>query len=211
MPNTSLTPQPQIRDIGGNRSITLTTENIPEHNHSLTINNNDAPHTHPSPGNTSNPSTDLNHIHGFTTSRGGEHTHTVDGRDEGEDGGHCRDRRCNAVLLTDRGAHRRHHGEGWTFNSYQGLANHIHTGNTGNPNADNNLVHTHQIPAIPRSDYPVPTGGTGATQENTNLAAATSTLHNHTGSIGNTGGNVAIDITPPYIALRYIIKLPIPS
>jgi microcystin-dependent protein len=60
-----------IGNIGGTNSLTLTTENMPAHNHAITVNNRDVPHSHT--GNTY--SGNVNHGHTASTNTTGAHAH----------------------------------------------------------------------------------------------------------------------------------------
>ena len=182
----------------GNSSITLDEENIPPHTHDITIDDAEVPHTHPSPGNTRN-SGALEHSHGFdvrgSTVSGGRHRHNIRGS---ERDGHSRDHPPVGASITDRIRPRL--DRVWETQDNDERSDHTHNINitgliTGIPalrsaTTANNLRHNHPIPSIPVPD-------------------SESTSHSHRASVAPspTGNTQSIDIRPPFMALRYIMKL----
>ena len=200
----NVTEYNQIGKTGGNKDITISNSNLPEHTHTGTIaskdtthnhtgssNNQNLQHRHHSSGSSGNQS--HNHSHGMNGP--GDHRHWMDGRphDDNNNTG------TNGTgqehgLVADAGSYNQYadYSPGkWT------TANGNHTHGIHNNNAN----HNHSISL--HSDYQLGNHQHAITVNNKTFG------HNHELTIDKTSnGTTAIDIRPPYFVLAFIIKLP---
>lgn len=190
-----------LGQLGGNNSVTLTTDNLPSHTHTFT----GKAHTHSfsatSGSSNANTSSAGAHTHSFsdTSSSAGAHTHSVS-------------------LTTGSDSHT--HNVGMDFDAAAGSSRwSLHqdgTSGAGDTTKTSSDSHTHKV-----------SGNTGSAGAHTHTVSGTTgsggahthTLNNHThsvsgttgsatqsGTIGNTGSGEAINIQNPYIRLNFIIK-----
>jgi microcystin-dependent protein len=199
---------------GGNNSLTLSTANLPEHGHGLSITS----------------------VSGLTLDNAGAHTHTLSGT-AAEGGSH------NHTLSNGSAAAAGGHSHSFSDGSTASAGSHSHTYNTIEWNKDGGDIpvnsedddaytvsgttsstgaHTHTVSGtISTVDAHTHTvsgdiSSGGAHDHILSGTAAEGGSHTHTvnsssatisGSVGNTGSGTAFDNRPSYYALIYIIKV----
>ncbi|MDR1324235.1 MAG: hypothetical protein LBK68_07360 [Candidatus Margulisbacteria bacterium] len=202
---------------GGNNSLTLSTTNLPAHDHSLNITSlsgltldNAGAHTHTLSG---------------SAAEGGSHNHTLSNGSAAAAGGHSHS--FSAGSAASAGSHS--HALAVT-----GANNNDHSGSEGNGAADTDATfhddsytkdagaHTHTVTGtISTADAHTHTvSGTisngGAHGHTLSGTAAEGGSHTHTinssnatisGSVGSAGSGTAFDNRPSYYALVYIVKM----
>ena len=174
-------PSPAVPgQTGGVNSITLSTDNLPSHNHDITIDSVNAPHNHNvtsvNANHTHNTGTGNNHTHN-TNGTNSRHTHSYNYRrnqngmaDDFVWAGDCKASESNENRNTGQANAPHAHG----MQSSNG-ANHGHSMQA------NNVPHSHNVGTSPAE-------------------------HGHTGSAGNAGQGQSIDIKNRYYVLAYIMK-----
>lgn len=167
---------------GGNKSLVLTVDNLPAHNHVIgpaaTIGETSVSHTHTYFGSTESQS--INHIHSVsltTSSKSIAHTHTVSKKGNASLSGFM-ERDSSTEIGFAYGNYGYNNYSSYTTSSAGGSHTHTVSGNTGNTS----VSHRHTF--------------SGTT-------AANNIEHTHTisGSTQQTGSGSALDITPPYLAV----------
>jgi len=174
---------------GGADSVTLTTNEIPSHNHSGSTGSAGS-HSHTYSGTSS---THGGHSHSFsaTTGSSGSHSHT--GTTSGA-GAHSHTVRLGInrdqqpyLASPSQG------GSGDYNQSTSSVGDHTHSFTTSTV-----ASHTHSVSGT--------TGSSGSHSHTYSGTTASNGSHTHSVSIGNTGGGGAHENRPPYYALAYIMK-----
>lgn len=175
-----------LGQLGGNNSVTLTTDNLPSHNHdyefthshvlAITVNSNGA------------------HTHSFsdTSSSAGSHTHSVSLTTGSDSHSHNVGMDFDAAGGSSRWSLHQNGTSGTDDTVKTSSDSHTHkvSGNTGSSGA-----HTHTVSG---------TTGSGGAHIHTASGTATSTVVS--GITESTGSGEAINIQNPYIRLNFIIK-----
>lgn len=168
-----------VGDTGGANSVTLTSAQMPAHNHSVTVNSGGA-HSH-----TASTGSAGSHSHSGSASSAGAHTHSLAYRIWNNTGVtnprytiHQADPKLQGTSPTGTNGH-----ISWATasgNYYRANSAGAHTHSLS---INSNGAHTHTVS--------VASGG----------------AHTHTASSANTGGGESHENRPPYYALAYIMKL----
>jgi microcystin-dependent protein len=219
-----------VNATGGANTVTLDASMIPSHTHTISASgssgNASTDHTHAltASGTTSGHSND--HTHSGTTSAvSNDHAHTFSGTTSGQSNTHTH-------AVSDPGhAHSTTSWQGGAANGAGGggdpgqrLSSNVAvtsstatTGITvGNASADHSHTYSGTTSGITANHtHTVTTGGVSANHTHTVTVTGTSggqsTTHNHAISVSataaNTGGGLAHENRPPYLALAYIMKL----
>lgn len=196
---------------GGSNTVTLSTDEMPSHNHPLATAN--APHNHPWSGSSGN--ANAPHNHGGNASGGGNHSHPSGGTRGGGNHNHPSGNSNNT------GGHSHTYSRRQTKN--------LSNGNTGaadndreDKNTSNSGSHSHSVSVNGNSsdhNHPVYVDGGSSNHNHPVTVSSNNAPHNHPVSgtvgtqnaphnhpMGNTGGSTAHENRPPYYALCYIIQ-----
>lgn len=171
----------QPGNVGGDKTKTLSTNNLPSHSHSFSGSaNSGGSHTH---------SATLN-LSGLKAASAGSHTHTASLSAESA-GSHTHG--YSAPGYYDR-----------DYASTSGSTRHFLNA-TSDQTTDSAGSHTHKISGTINSNgaHTHTISGSGSAT----IASGGSHTHILSGNIGNTGNGEAFDIMPPYYALCFIMKL----
>lgn len=174
----------QPGNIGGDKTKTLSTNNLPSHSHSFSGSaNSNGSHTH---------SATLN-LSGLTTASAGSHTHTatldLSKLKTSSAGNHSHEYTAPATGVGGSG-----YGDmtSSTIDNTSSSGAHTHSiSGTGSVSIQSSGAHTHTI------------SGSGSAT----ITSGGAHTHTLSGNIGNTGNGEAFDIMPPYYALCFIMKL----
>lgn len=209
---------------GGNARSTLTTDQMPSHGHSVSVNNHGG-HTH---GFTDSTDAGGGHFHSnnFTSGGGGGHFHSVN-FDTDSQGGHF-----HAISFSTGGAGGHFHGTAMSVglgSHDHGISNWASSGNNAATagNVATNTVgdHTHLVSGntsttgahfhnIIGDTSTVGTHGHAVIGDTSSVAGHTHTLGGttaadsgltHTVNQSNAGGSTAVDLRSPYLAVHWII------
>jgi len=190
---------------GGAANVSLTTAQLPSHNHSGNSSNTGG-HAHTS-GNLSGAShthgsgnlTGTSHTHGSgnlntgsTTVSGGAHTHTL-GSMTGNVNNHTHN--SNSTSASNRVQHP-HFEEFWSSIM-----------KTTSSDTHSHGTHSHNISGNSGANTPGVSGNTAGSGVGVSGNTGSTGDHSHTITVGNTGSGSAHENRPPYYALAFIMKL----
>ena len=174
----------QPGNVGGDKTKTLSTNNLPSHSHSFSGSANS--------GGSHNHTATLN-LSGLTATSAGSHTHTatldLSKLKTSSAGNHSHEYTAPATGVGGSG-----YGDmtSSTIDNTSSSGAHTHSiSGTGSVSIQSSGAHTHTI------------SGSGSAT----IASGGSHTHTLSGNIGNTGNGEAFDIMPPYYALCFIMKL----
>lgn len=171
----------QSGNVGGDKTKTLSTNNLPSHSHSFSGSaNSNGSHTH---------SATLN-LSGLTAASAGSHTHTASLSAESA-GSHTHGYSAPGYYDRDYAStsgSTRYFLNATSDQTTESAGDHTHV-ISGTINS--NGAHTHTI------------SGSGSAT----ITSGGAHTHSVSGNIGNTGNGEAFDIMPPYYALCFIMKL----
>ncbi|MFQ9922529.1 MAG: tail fiber protein [Beduini sp.] len=179
---------------GGAKTVTLTTNQIPAHNHSATTTvNSGGAHTH-SASNTSAGS----HAHTSTSDSAGGHTHTINNSGN-----------LNIPLYVDGSATDKNRLKYYPYGQPYSVERSLITWDEGTPNHSISAIggnHAHSMGSGGVHTHTVTVASNGAHSHTITVSSGGAHTHTATTNIGNTGDGQVHNNMQPYIILNYIIK-----
>jgi len=215
-----------VNATGGANTVTLDATMIPSHTHSITATGSsgnastDHVHSLSASGTTSGHSNDHTHF-GTTSAVSNDHTHSFSGTSSGQsnththavsDPGHAHTIDPAYYGASFPNGFTGGGGAGQTYGATQSATTGI---SVGNASADHSHTYSGTTSGISANHtHTVTTGGVSSNHTHTVTVTGTSggqsTTHNHSISVSataaNTGGGLAHENRPPYLALAYIMK-----